>query len=152
MSKKNSNDTIWMRRRWPWLFSWSRKVVVRFEVLTVATMKNTEFWNVTPCRLADKYRLFRETYRLQLHFNTGCHENRRFMIVLTKNPQWALSSARSIHFLCTALFSVCQITSKQLLGPTEPLFVKLINSSKYAGISKIKQKMQLFPHSGICTY
>jgi hypothetical protein len=85
-----------------------KKVVVRFEVVTMVNMKNNEFWNVTQCSLADKYRLFRETYCLQLHFNAGCLKNRRLITVLTKNPQCVPSNARSIHFICIALFGVCQ--------------------------------------------
>jgi hypothetical protein len=45
------------------------KVTVRFEVLTIATVKNTDFWDVAPCSLADNYRLLRETCGLQIQFN-----------------------------------------------------------------------------------
>jgi hypothetical protein len=32
-----------------WLFLWGLYSYLRFEVFTAVTMKNTVFWNVTPC-------------------------------------------------------------------------------------------------------
>jgi hypothetical protein len=37
---------------------------MRFEVLTVASMKMTVFWGVTPCSLVDVYRRFKDYYCL----------------------------------------------------------------------------------------
>jgi hypothetical protein len=38
--------------------------IVRFQVLTVASMKMVVFWDVAPCSLAEIYRRFRGVYSL----------------------------------------------------------------------------------------
>jgi hypothetical protein len=39
--------------------------LVKFEVLTAASMKMTDFWVVAPCNLVEVYRLFRGACRLR---------------------------------------------------------------------------------------
>jgi hypothetical protein len=45
---------------------WTRLICVRFEVFTEVTMKNTVFWDVTPCGICGNRR-FGGACRLHLH-------------------------------------------------------------------------------------
>jgi hypothetical protein len=47
---------------------------IRFEVLTVVSIKSTVFWNVVPCSLVEVYKLIGGTYCVHLHYLAGNEE------------------------------------------------------------------------------
>jgi hypothetical protein len=77
---------------------WNSKYIVRFEVLTAASMKMTVFWYIAPCSLVEIDRRFRGAYCLHnqgsaptrrnipegCHVHTRCRENLKSHSVTSK--------------------------------------------------------------------
>jgi hypothetical protein len=65
-----------------WLQTATLLVIVRFQVLTAASMKMTVFWDVAPCSLVEIYRRFRGAYCLY-----------RFVLMMEAASMFETSSA-----------------------------------------------------------
>jgi hypothetical protein len=58
-------------------------IPVRFQVLTAASMKIRDVWDVAPCNLVEVYRRFRDAYCLQ---HQGVRPTSQKALILKYNP------------------------------------------------------------------